>query len=418
MSSILGWPVNHADAEAPVDDQLTLARLGVLDEQIGARGESPIYVRFPLGTWPSAWLAVIGIMSRLVSRERTGVAGPAHTSLAQGALIPMMMHWSRAATPSRCLRDRHAEGQHASLAVRVWRRSLDPHHAAGARRRPPLMQEVFAELGAGARRHGERAARGAGRCRGGTTGARSSKRSSTAVPMTWLRNMWAHDIPAQQAVGLGAILSDEQARANGYVVDVDDPEAGRITVPGLPLTLDPPMEIRGPAPRDRRGDARDWSARPEPSPRDVRSGATRPLEGLKVLDFGNFLAGPLGPMLLADLGATVVKVEATTGDPMRWADWPFAGCQRGKRAVALDIKSPASRPVLESLIRWADVVHHNLRMPAARRLGLDADAVRADQPGRDLLPRQLVRTRGSSCGLARLRPVVPSVVRLGGDGRR
>jgi len=113
----------------------------------------------------------------------------------------------------------------------------------------------------------------------------------------------------------------------------------------------------------------------------TRGAATQhPLDGLKVLDFGNFLAGPLGPMLLADLGADVVKVEAVTGDPMRWADWPFAGCQRGKRAVALDIKSPASRPALEALLRWADVVHHNLRMPAARRLGLDAKAVRAVNP--------------------------------------
>lgn len=99
-----------------------------------------------------------------------------------------------------------------------------------------------------------------------------------------------------------------------------------------------------------------------------------------MLDFGNFLAGPLGPMLLADLGATVVKVEATTGDPMRPGDWPFAGCQRNKRAVALDIKSPASRPALEALLEWADVVHHNLRRPAARKLGLDAAAVRAVNP--------------------------------------
>ena len=196
----------------------------------------------------------------------------------------------------------------------------------------------------------------------------------------WLRNMWDNDIPAQPAVGLGEILSDEQARANRYVVELDDPEAGIITVAGLPLTLDPPTEVRGPAPAVGSSTTA-WSARwPGRRARQPGVSARHPLEGLKVLDFGNFLAGPLGPMLLADLGATVVKVEATTGDPMRWADWPFAGCQRGKRAVALDVKSPASRPALEALLRWADVVHHNLRMPAARRLGLDAAAVRAVNP--------------------------------------
>jgi crotonobetainyl-CoA:carnitine CoA-transferase CaiB-like acyl-CoA transferase len=192
--------------------------------------------------------------------------------------------------------------------------------------------------------------------------------------------MWDHDIPAQPAVGMGEILGDEQARANRYVVDLDDPEVGPISVAGLPLTLDPPTELRGPAPAVGSG-AGEWSSSAKRLPRTSSGVPARfPLAGLKVLDFGNFLAGPLGPMLLADLGATVVKVEATTGDPMRWADWPFAGCQRGKRAVALDVKSPASRPALKALLRWADVVHHNLRMPAARRLGLDAASVRTVNP--------------------------------------
>jgi crotonobetainyl-CoA:carnitine CoA-transferase CaiB-like acyl-CoA transferase len=99
-----------------------------------------------------------------------------------------------------------------------------------------------------------------------------------------------------------------------------------------------------------------------------------------VLDFGNFLAGPLAPMLLADLGADVIKVESTTGDPMRPVARVFDGCQRGKRSVALDLKSAAARPALERLVKWADVVHHNLRMPAARRLGLDYETLRELQP--------------------------------------
>jgi len=74
-----------------------------------------------------------------------------------------------------------------------------------------------------------------------------------------------------------------------------------------------------------------------------------------------------------------VKLEATTGDAMRGGG-SFFGCQRGKRGLALDLKAPDARAALEAAIRWADVVHHNLRMPAARRLGLDADAVRAVNP--------------------------------------
>ncbi len=58
---------------------------------------------------------------------------------------------------------------------------------------------------------------------------------------------------------------------------------------------------------------------------------------MKVLDLGNFLAGPYGPQVLGDLGAQVIKLEMATGDPMHVGDWAFSGCQRGKRSLALDL---------------------------------------------------------------------------------
>jgi crotonobetainyl-CoA:carnitine CoA-transferase CaiB-like acyl-CoA transferase len=85
-------------------------------------------------------------------------------------------------------------------------------------------------------------------------------------------------------------------------------------------------------------------------------------------------------MLMADLGADVVKVESLTGDQMRWVGRAFAGCQRGKRSVAADLRRPESRELVEALVRDADVVHHNLRMPAARKLGLDYETLRAIKP--------------------------------------
>ncbi len=75
-----------------------------------------------------------------------------------------------------------------------------------------------------------------------------------------------------------------------------------------------------------------------------------------------------------------MKVEATTGDRLRSSERVFSGCQRGKRSVALDLRAPESRPVLEELVRWADVVHHNLRLPPARLLGLDYDTIRTINP--------------------------------------
>ena len=64
-----------------------------------------------------------------------------------------------------------------------------------------------------------------------------------------------------------------------------------------------------------------------------------PLAGIRVLDFSSYFAGPYG-RLLSDLGADVIKVEPLEGDPMRPMPDPFEGTQRGKRAIAVDLKSP------------------------------------------------------------------------------
>jgi crotonobetainyl-CoA:carnitine CoA-transferase CaiB-like acyl-CoA transferase len=147
------------------------------------------------------------------------------------------------------------------------------------------------------------------------------------------------------------------------------------------MTIEPSMRVKGPAPRPGEHTAAvlaEWAPRPRPTA--AQSSVRWPLEGVKVLDLGNYLAGPYGPMLLADLGADVIKLEATTGDGMRFTEWAFAGCQRGKRSLALDLKSASARPVLEALVRWADVVHHNVRMPAAVRLGIDYASLRTVKP--------------------------------------
>jgi crotonobetainyl-CoA:carnitine CoA-transferase CaiB-like acyl-CoA transferase len=104
------------------------------------------------------------------------------------------------------------------------------------------------------------------------------------------------------------------------------------------------------------------------------------LEGLRLIDFGQYLAGPFGPMILADLGMDVIKVEPVRGDGMRMAGAPFLGCQRGKRDIALDVKDPAGHELALRLVATADVVHHNMTKGTASRLGLDYDACRAVKP--------------------------------------
>jgi crotonobetainyl-CoA:carnitine CoA-transferase CaiB-like acyl-CoA transferase len=379
--AVLGWPAGHPSADGPIDDLLVSARLGLCDEQRGHR-DGPVFLRFPFGSWCAVYLATIGVIARLIQRQRGGAGGgPVHTSIAQGALVPTMMHWARAETPGPMFAFGLPKDLQPSLfecGDGVW-----IHLMRCADTDSPLMVEALGALGEG----------GVAKANADSTGLSMPGYPNfganqvvfrTLPSQQWLDDFWAHDIPAQGAAPYGAILADEQARRNGYVTEVDDPERGRITQAGTPFSTVPPSRVTRPAPALGQhteevvhGSASNHRAPTTPS---VSAPVRSPLEGLKVLDFGNFLAGPLGPMLLADLGADVVKVEATTGDQMRGVQRVFASCQRGKRGVALDLKSPAARPALEALVRWADVVHHNLRMPAARRLGLDYESMRAINP--------------------------------------
>jgi crotonobetainyl-CoA:carnitine CoA-transferase CaiB-like acyl-CoA transferase len=108
-----------------------------------------------------------------------------------------------------------------------------------------------------------------------------------------------------------------------------------------------------------------------------------PLAGLRVLDFGQYVAGPVATMLLADLGADVVKVEPPAGDEWRRYDPVapgdshfFYALNRNKRSVALDLKTESGRHAAAGLIRGADALVHNCLPRRAARFGLDRERVR------------------------------------------
>jgi len=107
---------------------------------------------------------------------------------------------------------------------------------------------------------------------------------------------------------------------------------------------------------------------------------TLALEGVRLIDFGQYLAGPFGPMILGDLGAEVIKVEPVTGDGMRLATKPFFGCQRGKRDIALNIKDPRGVAIALELVHTADIVHHNMTAGVATKLGIDYQACKQVKP--------------------------------------
>ncbi len=102
------------------------------------------------------------------------------------------------------------------------------------------------------------------------------------------------------------------------------------------------------------------------------------LEGIRVLDFGQYLPGPLLAMMLADNGAEVVRVDPPGGP--RWNDPVNALLQRGKRSIVLDLKQAGDRETARRLARGADVLIENFRPGVMERLGLGAKQLLAEHP--------------------------------------
>jgi formyl-CoA transferase len=116
----------------------------------------------------------------------------------------------------------------------------------------------------------------------------------------------------------------------------------------------------------------------------MTASAAGPLTGVTVLDLCSYLAGPYGCTLLADLGATVIKIESPQGDMLR--QFPsslagesrfFLGTNRGKRALALDLKQSEGLAVLHRMVETADVLVENFRPSVPARLGIDYPRLKA-----------------------------------------
>ena len=115
-----------------------------------------------------------------------------------------------------------------------------------------------------------------------------------------------------------------------------------------------------------------------------------PLAGMRVLELAQIMAGPTAGMMLADMGADVVKVEKLPGgddsrgyrEPrVNGVSAPFLILNRNKRGIALDLKKPAGREVLLRLVRKADVLTENYRRGTMEKLGLGYDVLAAANPG-------------------------------------
>jgi crotonobetainyl-CoA:carnitine CoA-transferase CaiB-like acyl-CoA transferase len=111
----------------------------------------------------------------------------------------------------------------------------------------------------------------------------------------------------------------------------------------------------------------------------------KPLEGIRVLEWGVFHAGPGGTAILSDMGAEVIKVEQPgIGDPVRGADYKdvsfklpddtnlfYAGANRGKKSITLNLSHPQGRQIAYNLVKKSDVFFSNLRASTVKKMLMD-----------------------------------------------
>jgi crotonobetainyl-CoA:carnitine CoA-transferase CaiB-like acyl-CoA transferase len=315
-----------------------------------------VFCPVPLGAAGAGLAAAVGALARVYERGVDGRGGWVETSLYDGllALLPMIVgrveHDSPSTTllwreqgPTAALTYRCADGEYLQL----WFGAKGAYEAFLAHiGDPPSEAGYTADTVSGAM--AERTARWA-------------ERLATRPRAHWLDHFAGQPFRCEPVLRPGEALADPHVREVGLSVDVDDPERGPITVLGPVARVAP----SGTGPGDGEGGG---------------DGAGPLLSGVRVLDLSAYLAGPVTPQILAELGADVVKVEPATGDVHRTMEPLFAAGQRGKRALALDLKHPEAAGVLERLFRWSDVVHHNSRVGLDARLGYDEAAVRAVQP--------------------------------------
>ena len=388
--SLTGYPRTTEAATRPAIDLLVQARSGMQYEQPGFR-EGPIFLHAPLPSIAASYFVVEGILAALYAREITGRGQWVETSLYQGVLSFTTQLWQdvehrvepwveigREPRPNiyECADGLWVHSMHMAggrgkdrsvlwdiLGVHPRDIGVDPQVAMDSRAMMtnPKMREAVDDL---------------------------VREAIRRIPrQRLLDEFWANEIAIAPVRDAHESLEDEQVVNNGMSVEVDDPTIGAVRQVGTAFRLHgaPAPAVHGPQPAlgqhsDEVFGALADDARRARDARPAKRSIDHALEGIKILDIGNFLAGPFGPMLLGDLGATVYKLESPEGDQMRHVTQPFNGCQRGKLDVVVDLKTDEGREIAQRLIREVDVVHHNMRPGVAERLGIDYETAKRLNP--------------------------------------
>jgi crotonobetainyl-CoA:carnitine CoA-transferase CaiB-like acyl-CoA transferase len=380
---ITGYGLEGPFSDRPGYDALVAARLGMMIEQPGHRA-GPIFLGHPSIAYVTAHLAVIGILAALHVRHRTGRGQGVDTSMLDGALAVNLMNWwynehgfsylvrtgdEEGFGRKRLITDLFECGDGEYLMIHTggdggFKRMMDllgfadiVRDVGGLEMSVPLDDAEYH-----AARH------------------LVPEALRTRAREEWIKLFHAADLAALPVLRPEEIFHDEQVAHAGVVVEVDDPAAGRVRQIGPVVHFAAsPAPPTTPAPRPGADTHRldELLARPPVTARGTELPPSAPLAGIRVVDFSSFFATAFGARLLSDLGADVVKVEPVGGDQMRPLADLFEAAQRGKRNLAVDMRTAEGVEAVRRLVATADVVMHNLRPGKAEKLGLGFEQCRA-----------------------------------------
>jgi crotonobetainyl-CoA:carnitine CoA-transferase CaiB-like acyl-CoA transferase len=379
-----------SDTSYPVYGELIEAQYGMQHFQTAVRGGGPTFLGWPHAIYGAAWLLLIGILGALLERERTGHGQAVATSLLDGVAILSNARWlggknigpplltsSRISTRENNLRivvslfecadgewiqvHTGPRGAFDRLLKVVGRDDLVVEnaglHVFGIAMEPAAAKDLWSNL---------------------------DRTFKSKPAQFWCETLAQADVCCMPALKPGDALWLKQMEVNGLVDILPD---GQRRLGKLAKFSRTPIELRRDIPTPgqhnrailERGEGREKSK--DPAETNIRSSSASsfspltsrigPMDGMLVLDFGAYMAGPFANRLFADLGARVIKIEEYGGDPMRGPQLGiFLGVQRGKESIAVNLKSEEGRRIVHELVKRADVVHHNMRLGAMERLGM------------------------------------------------
>ena len=387
--SVPAYPSGTRHAEREGWDALVQARMGLQWEQPGWR-QGPTFLQNASPSMSAAYLVPAGLLAALSAREETGRGQHVETSIMQGGLSLTTMLWIHAERAQNALQVTMSKTYPPGIHQRSVYECADGWvHVTGGR--PTGGKTITDVLGLAPEDNpgmvmmlgaqGTPDALAQAQALQGRVNAAYKK--FTVKEIT--EELLANGMCCEPIVPMHELVKHPQLVATDSVVTLDDPEAGPLTQLGVTIKMQgTPGKVKGPRPTlgQHTAEVLAEARAAKPAAAAAPSGKVQPyaLSDVRVLDFGRAFAGPFACMVLASMGADVIKVEAP-GVVGMMGGGPFIGCQQGKRVISVDGKRPEGRRIIEELIASADVVHHNMTLGVSERLGIDHATVTAIKPG-------------------------------------